>query len=132
VGDAPNSLGLVNLGGVVRGRVEHPLLREGPFMTLGRGKSFFAADYGGGYVVWGLRVHAKEGEFRNASNPERLERVEAEVGSWHNPIPELVRKTADGAVTCRDLYDQEPPLTARDGTVVLLGDACHPMSPFRG
>jgi 2-polyprenyl-6-methoxyphenol hydroxylase-like FAD-dependent oxidoreductase len=54
------------------------------------------------------------------------------VEKWHEPIAELIGRTNDDDLESRDLHDRLPPSRVLDGSVVLLGDAAHPMSPFRG
>lgn len=51
---------------------------------------------------------------------------------WHSPIPELIENTPfDGLMTLA-AYDRDPssPHMA-DPRIILIGDACHPMSPFK-
>ena len=52
---------------------------------------------------------------------------------WYSPVREIVRAThLDDVAYLGGFYDKEPLQHARAGTLVLLGDAAHPMSPFRG
>jgi 2-polyprenyl-6-methoxyphenol hydroxylase-like FAD-dependent oxidoreductase len=61
-------------------------------------------------------------------------------GLWHEPIPEILSKTPTALVSGYPVYDRDL-LTAealanarniRSHAITLLGDACHPMSPFKG
>ena len=54
-------------------------------------------------------------------------------GDWHDPIPELLRRTPADEVLINDLYDLELPLPSfAHGRVALLGDAAHAMTPNLG
>jgi 2-polyprenyl-6-methoxyphenol hydroxylase-like FAD-dependent oxidoreductase len=62
--------------------------------------------------------------------------------SWHSPIPEILQQTPVELVSGypvydRDLLTQEIVASARESddgfdAITLLGDAFHPMSPFKG
>ena len=59
---------------------------------------------------------------------------------WHDPLPALLRATRSDDVTGYPVFDRAPlpPAAFRphrhaaDGWVTLLGDAIHPMAPFKG
>ena len=80
-----------------------------------------------------------------------LEEAIRRCGQWHEPLPTLLRKTKAADVTGYPAYDRPVPCFSSksgiphltvdlekvsskvvDDKVVLVGDACHPMSPFKG
>lgn len=77
----------------------------------------------------------------NALKDEALKRV----GNWHVPVPELVEHTPLELITGYPVYDRDvvdlDTFRHGDGTdcertnyghVTMIGDAAHPMSPFKG
>ena len=54
---------------------------------------------------------------------------------WHDPIPQILAATLESSITGYPVYDRElfdPIVLQEKGNVTLLGDAAHPMSPFKG
>src|SRR5712671_1914050 len=58
----------------------------------------------------------------------RIEDALAEYAGWHDTIRTIIAATP--RVLRQALYDREPLPDWREGRVVLLGDAAHPMMPF--
>ncbi len=74
-----------------------------------------------------LRLSAKGAK---ALQEETYKRVQ-----WHAPIPQIIKATKTNLVSGYPVYDREV-LQAEDlaisNSISLIGDAAHPMSPFKG
>lgn len=132
VRDEPRYLGIGMIGGFVDSPPSHPLLDDGAYMSLGVGRSFFVQDYGDGQTIWSYGFRCAERSLDEASPTDLLERARKEAGDFHAPASELIARTDPARVVFRGYYDRDPVASARAGRVVLLGDAAHPMTPFRG
>jgi 2-polyprenyl-6-methoxyphenol hydroxylase-like FAD-dependent oxidoreductase len=54
-------------------------------------------------------------------------------GRWHDPIPQILAELTEEAILRHEMYQVFPPLpTFTNGSVVLLGDAAHAMTPDLG
>lgn len=51
---------------------------------------------------------------------------------WHEPIDDLIAETAEESILHHDISDIAPLSTWQDGSVILLGDAAHAMTPNLG
>ena len=102
------------------------------------------AAVGRGTSMWQLSFPTTEEEARRLGSSPKLLRAEAlrRCGTWHAPIPDLLRGTDFAQVTGYPVFDR-PLLTPQrlrpvgqpkvaHSCVTLLGDAAHPMSPFKG
>ena len=56
--------------------------------------------------------------------------------SWHEPVPSMIKSTELHLLMGIPAYDRDPHLPLSNAlmasNIVLLGDAAHPMSPFKG
>jgi 2-polyprenyl-6-methoxyphenol hydroxylase-like FAD-dependent oxidoreductase len=117
-----------------------------PFAEAGEEVFGLQAAGGTGLSMWQLSFPIDEINAIKLSQlgPSSL-KAEAlqRCGSWHDPIPSLLNATPESLITgypCYDrtLVDEEDLRGGHDKSepsnayVTLLGDAAHPMSPFKG
>ena len=101
-----------------------------------------------GLSMWQLSFPMEESEATELSRlgPSAL-KAEAlkRCGQWHDPIPSLLSETKEHLITGYPCYDRalvdkqvfregcnDTPASACSSFVTMLGDAAHPMSPFKG
>jgi 2-polyprenyl-6-methoxyphenol hydroxylase-like FAD-dependent oxidoreductase len=117
-----------------------------PFAKPGEKLSGFKKLNGRGLSMWQLSFPMGQADANDLSQlgasalkAEALRRC----GGWHDPIPELLKSTPEELVTgypCydRSLVDKDYLRKGLDDSqsvnpfVTVLGDAAHPMSPFKG
>ena len=72
---------------------------------------------------------------RSAGPKELLDEALRRCKDWFNPVCDMIRGTPAKEVWGTGLYDRNPmPLRSKDqgSRVTVIGDACHPMSMFKG
>jgi len=115
--------GYISWRGITAAPVDLALSGE----TWGRGERFGCAPLRDGRVYWFATVPAG-----TATTDERAE-VLRRFGSWHDPIPALIRGTRGEDVLRHDINDLAGCLGSFvHGRVVLIGDAAHAMTPDLG
>jgi salicylate hydroxylase len=132
VGDSPRFLGLSAITGDAPLSLDDPLLSGGYFMTLGdHGDSFFCYTEPGG-VEFSYTSHVQPSALETTSQSELLSQVQAATANWHPLVRSIAAAADPNSIKPRGYYDREPTKHVRDGSVWLIGDAAHPMSPFQG
>ena len=77
----------------------------------------------------------KEAKKLNTEGTKALKEEACRRTQWHNPIPQIISATNEAQISGYPVYDREllkPELFENATKVTLIGDAAHPMSPFKG
>lgn len=87
--------------------------------------------------MWQLSfpMSEKEAKALSAQGPQALKEEACRRTQWHDPIPQILAATLKAQISGYPVYDREllkPELLDKSGQVTLIGDAAHPMSPFKG
>lgn len=97
--------------------------------TMGTGTEFGHVPLGEDHTYWFGTERSPEG--RTAPGGE-LAHLRSKYGGWADPIPAILAATDPSDVLRNDLYDRAEARQWARGSVVLVGDAAHPMRPHLG
>jgi 2-polyprenyl-6-methoxyphenol hydroxylase-like FAD-dependent oxidoreductase len=98
--------------------------------TWGRGLRFGLIPISHGRLYWFVSQTAPEPDAPLV--PGDRAALAAAVAGWHEPIEAAVAATPDDAISGTGIYWRKPVKRWGEGTVTLLGDAAHPMTPDMG
>ena len=87
--------------------------------------------------MWQLSfpISEKEAKKLSALGPDHLKEEACRRAKWHNPIPQIISATLPLQISGYPVYDRKllnPEDLENKGSVTLIGDAAHPMTPFKG
>jgi 2-polyprenyl-6-methoxyphenol hydroxylase-like FAD-dependent oxidoreductase len=97
-------------------------------LSWGQGTEFGVMPLLDGRTYWYAAANADEGQ----RNPDELHALRHRFGTWHEPIPAVLAHTPAQAVLRHDIYRLPKLDSYHRGSVVLLGDAAHAMTPNLG
>ena len=107
------------------------------FQTANGNERIYIMPYTSDSVMWQLSfpMLEKEAKELSALGSEALKEEACKRTQWHDPIPQILAATQEAQISGYPVYDREllkPELFSKAGSVTLIGDAAHPMSPFKG
>jgi 2-polyprenyl-6-methoxyphenol hydroxylase-like FAD-dependent oxidoreductase len=97
-------------------------------LSWGQGTEFGVMPLVDGRTYWYAAANAGEAQ----RNPDELEELRRRFATWHEPIPTVLAHTQPQAVLRHDIYRLPKLDSYHRGSVVLLGDAAHAMTPNLG
>ena len=107
------------------------------FQTANGTERMYMMPYDKHSIMWQFSFPISENEAK-ALSKKGAEELKTEVckrAQWHSPIPQILAATETKEITGYPVYDRDllsQDLLKNAGSVTLLGDAAHPMSPFKG
>jgi salicylate hydroxylase len=118
--------------------LEHDLLDSATvFQTANGNERIYIMPYASDSVMWQLSFPMPESEAKalSAQGTQALKDEACRRTQWHDPIPQILAATLESQVSGYPVYDRallQPELLEKGTQVTLIGDAAHPMSPFKG
>lgn len=107
------------------------------FQTANGNERIYMMPFTSDSVMWQLSFPMPEEEAKalSAQGIQALKEEACRRTQWHDPIPQILAATPEAQISGYPVYDREllnPEVLKRNGQVTLIGDAAHPMSPFKG
>lgn len=118
--------------------VESPLLDlTTVFQTVNGYERIYMMPYSQDSIMWQFSFPMSEEQAKSlsAQGAEALKEEACRRAQWHSPVPQILAATLAEKISGYPVYDREllkPELLENAGAFTLIGDAAHPMSPFKG
>ncbi len=107
------------------------------FQTANGSERIYMMPFDADSVMWQLSFPMTESDAKDlsAKGPKYLKKEAARRTQWHSPVPEIIAATQEAQISGYPVYDRAlltAELLENAGSTTLIGDAAHPMSPFKG
>ena len=107
------------------------------FQTANGNERIYVMPYASNSVMWQLSfpMNEEEAKILSAKGPQALKNEALRRCQWHDPIPQILAATLETHISGYPVYDRKlltPEVLKKEERVTLIGDAAHPMSPFKG
>ncbi|KIA88096.1 FAD-dependent monooxygenase [Kaistella jeonii] len=118
--------------------LENSLLdSETVFQTANGKERIYMMPFDQNSIMWQLSFPIEESAAKKLSDDGKLALKNEAIRRtpFHSPIPEILQLTDEDKITGYPVYDRDlldSEMLKNADSVTLLGDAAHPMSPFKG
>ena len=140
-GDRLNYVGLCVVLGIVDEKIMNvPLAHRRIFETVDGATRLYAMPFTTTSTMWQLSFPCSEETARQYTKDATTlkEEIVRRCAQWHDPVPDLLRNTPLDCMSGYPVYDRElldpvllRPTDESKRRVTLIGDAAHPMTPFK-
>jgi len=118
--------------------IESPLLDSATvFQTANGNERIYVMPYTSDSIMWQLSfpISEKDAKILSSKGSKALKKEACLRTQWHTPIPQIVATSSETLISGYPVYDRkllQPELLQKNKFITLIGDAAHPMSPFKG